>query len=297
MKKITLVLLCIIFLVGCSKTEDNKSNEKITSEIEYFGTEIAQLLNDLNNISLNNYELVSDKINVDKKNNNSSISQEAEKSDKQDNSQSTEGEGSQSENQKTGSEEQKENAVSITSMKHNTILNIDTEKIDWNTIKNKIELLNDSWDIVMVELYKSTVSNEDRMAFDNLLNQTIISVNNEDKSTTLVNLGNMYYYIPKFLSSCSADKHIQNIQTTKYNILTAYIYASQEDWTSIQTKLIDAENSFLSVLNDTEYIKDKEFKVNKTYMLIKDLQNATMNTNKKLFLVKYANLMKSLNTL
>lgn len=295
-KKIALVLICAVFLVGCNnKTEDNK--EKVTAEIEYFGTEIAQLLNDLNNISLDNYELVSDKINIDKKTNNSSISQEADQGKNQGDSQSQGGSNEQSGNQDTNSGDKKENEVSITSMKHNTILNVDTEDIDWDTIKNKIELLNDSWDIVMLELYKANVSNDDIMAFDTLLNQTIISIKNDDKKAALINLGNMYYYIPKFLNSCSADKYEQNIQTTKYNVLAAYVYVSQDDWGSVQGRLMEAESSFLSVVNDTERTKNKEFKVNKTYMLIKDLQNSVKNNDKQLFLVKYVNLMKSLNAL
>lgn len=298
MKKIALVLICAVFLVGCNnKTEDNKDKEKVTAEIEYFGAEIAQLLNDLNNISLDNYELVSDKINIDKKTNNSSISQEADQGKNQGDSQSQGGSNDESGNQDTNSGDKKENEVSITSMKHNTILNVDTEDIDWDTIKNKIELLNDSWDIVMLELYKANVSNDDIMAFDTLLNQTIISIKNDDKKAALINLGNMYYYIPKFLNSCSADKYEQNIQTTKYNVLAAYVYVSQDDWGSVQGRLTEAESSFLSVVNDTERTKNKEFKVNKTYMLIKDLQNSVKNNDKQLFLVKYVNLMKSLNAL
>ena len=50
-------------------------------------------------------------------------------------------------------------------------------------------------------------------------------------------------------------------------------------------------------MNDTERTENKEFKVNKTYMLIKDLQNSVKNNDKQLYLVKYVNLMKSLNAL
>ena len=75
------------------------------------------------------------------------------------------------------------------------------------------------------------------------------------------------------------------------------MYVSQDDWGSVQGRLTEAESSFLSVVNDTERTENKEFKVNKTYMLIKDLQNSVKNNDKQLFLVKYVNLMKSLNAL
>ena len=46
-----------------------------------------------------------------------------------------------------------------------------------------------------------------------------------------------------------------------------------------------------------EYMKDKEYKVNKTYVLIKELQNSLGYKDKKMFYIKYKNLMESINTL
>lgn len=87
MKKVLLIIISITFLlVGCgNKNENNSEQEKVSSEIEYFSSQIAILLNNLNNISLDNYELVSEKINLSKsetesKQSNSGNSQGEEKS-------------------------------------------------------------------------------------------------------------------------------------------------------------------------------------------------------------------------
>lgn len=87
MKKVLLIIISIVFLlVGCgNKNENNSEQEKVSSEIEYFSSQIAILLNNLNNISLDNYELVSEKINLSKsetesKQSNSGNSQGEEKS-------------------------------------------------------------------------------------------------------------------------------------------------------------------------------------------------------------------------
>ena len=68
MKKVLLIIISITFLlVGCgNKNENNSDQKKVSSEIEYFSSQIAILLNNLNNISLDNYELVSEKINLSK---------------------------------------------------------------------------------------------------------------------------------------------------------------------------------------------------------------------------------------
>ena len=182
-------------------------------------------------------------------------------------------------------------------MENNSILNKNTEDIDWNTMRSGIENINTSWSIVMLDLYNSNVSNYDIIAFGKALDQSIISIKNEDKIATLNNLSNLYSYIPKFLSSTSSEKHVQNIETTKYYIFMAYSAASQDDWNGVNTNLASAESNFLNLLNDTEYSKNREFKINKTYMLIKELQNSIPNKDKQLFFLKYINLMENINTL
>lgn len=266
-------------LVGCknssSDTSININNEKISSEIEYVSSQIEDLLNTLNNISLYNYELVSEKISVGEKSNQGD-----------------------SELQPSSEEKSSENQnILVTEMKNKSVLNIENENIDWDFMKQHIENVNTSWTIIMLELYNSNVSNDDIMAFSNVLNDTIISIKKEDKASTLINLTNLYLYIPKFLTAISSEKHILNIENTKYYVYTAYSFATIEDWDIVTSNLSNAESAFLSILNDTEYSKNRKFKINKTYMLIKDIQNAIQNNDKSLFFLKYKALIESLNTL
>lgn len=294
MKKVLLIIISITFLlVGCgNKNENNSDQKKVSSEIEYFSSQIAILLNNLNNISLDNYELVSEKINLSKSETESKQSNSGESQ--------SEGNGGKSASNSGGNQalnNEGEESVFVTNIKTKNVLNIDTNNVDWNLIKNQIELINSSWSVVMLDLSNANVPNTDILAFGDLLDKTIISIKNENKAEALTNLTGLYSYIPKFLSATSSEKNKQNIENTKYAIFTAYSNVSQNNWTTISKNLSDAENSFLGVLNDTEYSKNKEFKINKTYMLIKDMQTVIPNNDKELFLVKYKTLMESLNTL
>ena len=298
MKKFLILVICLFFLVGCSdNTSDTQSKEKLTSEIKYFSSHIAKLLNDLNNISLQNYELTSRKVNIDSSSNNSSSSEGSSSSGSSSNSggqsQSGSGQGS-SQNNDQSAESQ---SITVTDMQANSVLKTNTDDINWDLVKTEIEQINTSWSVVMLDLQNANVSNTDIMAFSNLLDKTIISIKNEDKNTSLTNLTALYSYIPKFLNSVSMDKSLQNIETTKYNIFIAYTAVSQDDWNTANTNIANAESSFLSVLNDTNYSKNREFKINKTYVLLKDMQNSIVNMDKELFFLKYKNLMESLNTL
>lgn len=298
MKKFLILVICLFFLVGCSdNTSDTQSKEKLTSEIKYFSSHIAKLLNDLNNISLQNYELTSRKVNIDSSSNNSSSSEGSSSSGSSSNSggqsQSGSGQGS-SQNNDQSAESQ---SITVTDMQANSVLKTNTDDINWDLVKTEIEQINTSWSVVMLDLQNANVSNTDIMAFSNLLDKTIISIKNEDKNTSLTNLTALYSYIPKFLNSVSMDKSLQNIETTKYNIFIAYTAVSQDDWNTANTNIANAETSFLSVLNDTNYYQNREFKINKSYVLLKDMQNSIVNMDKELFFLKYKNLMESLNTL
>ena len=284
LKKIFYVLLiCLIVLVGCSKKEDEDvERDKVIVEISHFSSELLDMLNALNNISLQNYELVSEEVsnNSQSGNSNQSTSQTESKSSMQ--------------NSESANNEEK---VTVTQIKNVSTLNINNDEIDWEILKQKIENLNVLWSVMMLDLYKLDANKEEIIDFGNLLNQAILSIKSEDKIGTLTNLSALYSYMPRFIKIGSEDNAIQNIESTKYYIIVSYISASLGDWNNVGENLLNAENSFLNVLNDTEYYGKKETMINKTYMLIKDLQTATLNNDKTLFFLKYKNLMENINML
>ncbi len=317
LKKILIIISCLILLVGCSnKSEETVSKEKISSEIEYFSLKISDMLNNLNNISLQNYELTSQKITMSKESqgkseeggssqasSSQSGSSQSGESQSSGGSQSGGSQGSDSqsgsssgggEGESSGGEEQ---TITITEMQNNSILSKDIENVDWNTLKKDIEDINTSWSIATIDLYNAKVSNDDIVEFSNSIDQTVIGIKNEDKAVTLTNLANLYAFIPQFLESVSSEKYLINLEKTKYNIFTAYSAVSIDDWDAVTTSLTNAENAFLNIVNDTEYSKDKEYKINKTYMLIKELQNSVAYADKELFFLKYINLIENMNTL
>lgn len=289
-RSLLVIIICVLLLTGCNnKNENNIDKDKILTEIDYFSESIANMLNNLNNISLDNYELVSEKVSI-----NSSDSRDSNQSSSGSSSSQDEAKESKS---STQVEEQETSSVTVTELRNNSVLNIDTETVNWDFMRNEIEKMNNSWNVIMIDLYNNKVSNDDVLAVGDLLNKTILSIKNEDKSGTLVNLSSLYVYMPKFLSAISAENSKQNIESTKSHIYIAYTAASVNDWDSAIASASNAENTFLNVLNNTEYTKNKEHKVNMTYMLIKDLQISAASNERSLFFLKYKNLVESINQL
>ncbi len=74
-----LIILCLILisisLGGCKTNDEEKMKEKIIQEINFLDDKIISMLNELNNISLDNFSIVYNKIELSNETMNSSSSQ------------------------------------------------------------------------------------------------------------------------------------------------------------------------------------------------------------------------------
>ena len=54
---------------------------------------------------------------------------------------------------------------------------------------------------------------------------------------------------------------------------------------------------FMTIMADVEYAKVREYKINQTYVLLKELKQSVNTKDHQLFYMKYKNVMESMNTL
>lgn len=290
----------VITLSGCNndtKNEDMKS--KIERELDYLDTQIISILNDLNNISLQNYTVTPEEITLGEDGSSGESSSGGSSSQSGGSSEgSAQGsEQKQSSSQSQSASDTKESKITIMKMEPENVLSSDENDVDWNSIKNNIQTINESWGVVILDLSNMNVDNNDILNFSSTLDDCILSIKNEKKTDTLTNIAKLYSFIPKFERGISAENSTQNIKQVKSYIINAYSLVEKDDWTAIGNNISECEKTFKNITNDMEYMKDKEYKVNKTYVLIKELQNSLTYKDKKLFYVKYKNVMESINTL
>lgn len=306
-----LFLIIVIILTGCSNQEssndDNK--EKVVQELDYLDTHIVSIINKLNNINLDNYNVTSEEINLQQQSSSSGSSSGSSQSSsgggESGDSQSSggqEGGGQQGGSQSGGSEQQGGNSqeksnITTTQMQPKTILETDENDIDWNAIKSEIETINSSWGIILLDLSNLNVDNNDVLSFSSTLDDCILSIKDENKKDSIANLSKLYSFIPKYETSISAENSKQNIKQVKSYLINAYTAVEEDNWSNVETNITECEKAYKNIVNDVEYVKDKEFKVNRTYVLMKELQNSLSYKDKKLFYVKYKNLLESINTL
>lgn len=297
---LVILSVIVITLSGCNndtKNEDMKS--KIERELDYLDTQIISILNDLNNISLQNYTVTPEEITLGEDGSSGGSSSGGSSSQS---GGSSEGSAQGSEQKQSTSQSQlasdtKESKITIMKMEPENVLSSDENDIDWNSIKNNIQTINESWGVVILDLSNMNVDNNDILNFSSTLDDCILSIKDEKKVDTLTNIAKLYSFIPKFERGISAENSTQNIKQVKSYIINAYSLVEKDDWTAIGTNITECEKTFKNITNDMEYMKDKEYKVNRTYVLIKELQNSLTYKDKKLFYVKYKNVMESINTL
>ena len=284
---IAILILSMILLVGCRNRDEN-INEKIVQELDYLDTKIVSILNSLNNITLKNYTLNEKEIQQEE---NSSNSTSEGNKDENTNEQK------ESDSQSSNSSKAEETNITVTSMEPKSVLSNNKNDIDWNMIKKDIETVNEAWSIVLLDLSYINVDNDDILDFSSMLNDTLISIKEENKAATLTNCAKLYSYIPKFEKQLKDNENIQNIKQTKSYLLNAYSLVEQDNWVDIEKNITSSENSYKNIINNNEYIKNKEYKANRTYVLLKELQSSLKYKDKDVFYLKYKNLIESLNTL
>lgn len=297
---LVILSIIVITLSGCNndtKNEDMKS--KIERELDYLDTQIISILNDLNNISLQNYTVTPEEITLGEDGSSGGSSSGGSSSQSGGSSEgSAQGaEQKQSTSQSQSASDTKESKITIMKMEPENVLSSDENDIDWNSIKNNIQTINESWGVVILDLSNMNVDNNDILNFSSTLDDCILSIKDEKKVDTLTNIAKLYSFIPKFERGISAENSVQNIKQVKSYIINAYSLVEKDDWTAIGNNISECEKTFNNITNDMEYMKDKEYKVNRTYVLIKELQNSLTYKDKKLFYVKYKNVMESINTL
>lgn len=291
--------MSLFLLTGCSKEKDEDLNQKAVSEVEYFSSKLINVLNSLNNITFENYQMVAEKTELNAK------SAQQEKSTSSGSTQNQgEQSGSSGEDSSTSSGSSSEiggdskgEAVSIISSKMapNTILTPQTTDVDWGSIKNDMENLYFAWNTVILDLYKLNVSSDDILGFSNSLDVATNYIKNEDKQNSLLAIAKLYSYLPKYMNVISEDNTQKNVMQTKSYILNSYSLVGQDAWADAQNEISKADETFRKVTTDVEFTSENSYRVNKTYVLLNELKNSMTMNDKDIFYIKYRNLLEEIN--
>ena len=258
---IVVITIVIVLWQNISEGNKNEDKEKGNSEVEFLEGKIEKIFNNMNNIETRNYNISVSENSGDQGTN----SNESNKSEKY---------------------ELEESGVLT-----------NTEQIDWNNIKTEVEGLYLSLPTITIDLYKLNVAKEDVLGFNEKFDQLTINAKSENKQETLATLSEIYEYIPKFIEKVTDDEIEKIAVKTKSEIFKAYSKLDQDKWNEIAQNVKQAEENYSKLLSNTNIDRTKQYRVNKCYVMLNELQNAVNFKNSSVFLIKYQNLLEEIDNI
>ncbi len=288
-KYVTVLIVVIIIAISIfiiikfknNNKKDDNLNEKTQEELKYISTKIIELMNGLNNITFSNYILIEEE-NTDNKENNSNENNENEvnksdtSSDKSNNTQSS-----------------SESNIKY-ELKGSNILSNNTGTINWDNEKGAIESINVKWTSLIVDLHQLNVNNDDILNFSNILNQTIVNIKQENKVNTMLDLANLYGYIPNYLKQFSNDEEKISIEYIKSNILNSYALVEQERWDEVKEQVFNSVENITNIMNSVNTEQFSQYQINRIYVMLNELYSSIDLKDKQLYYIKYRNVMEEL---
>lgn len=295
---IMVAIIASIIMIVRSNLNGNiqKLSSKIDDELEYLDKTTLAMINQLNNlkttdeIQIKRTSVGETSQNIMGNSNQEDLSSESGKQEESTSSSSKSTGDSNSNN--------KNQNIEKYYIEDNSVLLRDTNTIDWNDLENQAENLYDSWATITLDLNAMNVSSDDILSYNTNLDNLLLSIKDQNKVNSAICLANLYSLVPKYMSETLEDEKKIQIENVKSSIVSAYSIVDTGKWDDIINLLGNAENElkvFINSSNDLSSIK--QAKVNKSYVLLKELIKTSNEKNTDLFYLKYINLIQELENI
>ena len=301
-----LIIMVTIIAVTVVVTVNNKKtnlNEKIISEIDYLDKTMIVMVNKLNNLQTSD-EIHAKRTSVEISSQNN-IMTDSSKSGEEGNSNSkgskmggTDSSGNSGSEQGAGNTGDSSTSTEKYQIQNNAVLLRNTSNIDWNELQNQAENLYKSWTTITLDLNTMNVTSDDILAYNTNLDNLMISLKEKNKVNSAICLANMYSLIPKYTNEISNDTAKSKLENVKSNIIFAYSIVETNRWDDVLKLLGQAETDLTELMTMKENLSAiRKPKINKAYVLLKELIKSSNEKNVDIFYLKYINLIEELNNL
>lgn len=301
------IVVIIIAIVGMRKIMNNNKkessiNKKINNELDYLGTTTLSMINRLNNLNLEDVVKVrqtSTNSGDNSQNNaNSSSGDEGKNNSKTSDSQQQEDSSSNSKTDETSSTGTDTKNTKSFSLDDNSILLRDNTNVDWSALESEAENLFTAWSTIILDLNSLSISNEDILAYNSNLDSLLKALKDNDKANSAISLANLYSLNSKYINESSKNDESKKLAYIKSNVISAYSLVTAEKWEQVNQLLDQAEKGLLDVINTSGNTEErKQTKINKSYVMLKELIKTSNEKNAEIFYLKYINLIKELNNI
>lgn len=303
---VIIVTIVVVRKIMNNNTKESSINKKINNELDYLGTTTLSMINSLNNLNLedvvkvrrtatssgensqNNANSSSGNLSGDEEKNNSQTSDSQQQEDSSSNSKTDE-------TSSTGTDTKNTKSFSLEDY---SILLRDNTNVDWRALESEAENLFTAWSTIILDLNSLNISNEDILAYNSNLDSLLKALKENDKANSAISLANLYSLNSKYINESSKNDESKKLAYIKSNVISAYSLVTAEKWEQVNQLLDQAEKGLLDVINTSGNTEErKQTKINKSYVMLKELIKTSNEKNAEIFYLKYINLIKELNNI
>lgn len=291
---ILLIIGVIIFFINKSNASSIDIKSKINDELNYLETTILTMINNLNNL---NIEETASITKIEKNISAQSSNSSSDSSDSNNDGQSS------SESSKKDDSSDSSESVKEYSLEQNSVLTSLKKPINWAHMEVLAEDLYSYWSIVTIDLNTTGIDGQNILAFNSNLDNLLTAISEKNKQNSAICLANLYSLLPKYATQLnSEDEELQKskiqLLNIKSNILFAYSIVDTNKWTEVNSFISEAETQMNEYINNSSvYSKQKQNKINKSYVFLKELIKSSNDNDLNVFYIKYINLIKELNNI
>ena len=175
------------------------------------------------------------------------------------------------------------------------VLLINKENIDWEGLLKEAEQMYSSWSTIVIDLNSINARNEDILSFGSNLDNLIINLKQQNKLESAISLANMYSLLPEYINKVEGNSQNYYMTKIKAGVLKAYATIEDEEWDIVSEGLTESNNNMDSLLNSELMLNNsKQNTIEEIYVLLKELTKTANQKEKDLFILKYVNLMETI---
>lgn len=166
--------------------------------------------------------------------------------------------------------------------------------LDWESIYDESEILNESWSTVVPDLSKLNIPEEQINGLGQDVANLVISISAQNEDELFTNLYSIYSRLPQIEQVYSDDTISKSKRELKRTVFLAYVYAENDNYEASKNEIQNASNRYNEMMKDTNYIKNSSYNLNKILVEIEELRSAINLENIALIRIRFVNFIEEL---